>query len=132
VNRDRPAPPWARRSVELAVRALPDGPRQRYRQEFLAELHGMSRSGRFRHVCGLLTQARALRAEIRATEVRLERLHSSTHLVRLLLCATGLRHRWDRQFTEDGTLYGRCSRCGEDEGPYDTFDRATRRNRGAR
>lgn len=120
----RPPAAWARRGVELAVAGLPGGAQERYRAEFLADLHGMSRTRQLRHVGGLLVQSWALRTEIAATEVRLERVRGSSRWVRLLLCRTGVRHRWTRQFTddgrwtpqhtEDGGRYQRCSRCGKD------------------
>ena len=128
MNRGRPPTVWARRGVELAVRSLPHGPRQRYRQEFLADVHGMSRPEQFRHVCGLVAQSCALRSELAATDVRLDRLRSSTRLSRLLLCDTGARHRWERQFTDDGRLYDRCARCGRDEGLFTRSYRAARRD----
>ncbi len=111
---------------------LPEGPRQRYRQEFLAELYGMSTSGQFRHVCGLLAQAWALQSEIAATEVRLEGLRASSRLTRLALCGTGVRHRWVPQFTDDGQPYDRCARCGADQAFDDYSNRAARRSKGAR
>jgi hypothetical protein len=49
---------WASRAVGLVVLAVPVGERrERYRQEFRAELHGMSRIAQLCHAAGLLGQA---------------------------------------------------------------------------
>lgn len=110
---------WARSAVELAVRILPAGAsRRRYRQEFLAELHGMPRAVQLQHVIGLLVRAPALRIAV-ATPFRpgktvAEGPPAGRRLTLLLLCGTGFAHRWRSRFTDDGERYTRCARCGKD------------------
>ena len=49
---------WASRAVGFAALALPPGGRRdRYRQEFYAELYGMDHSQQLRHALGVLAQA---------------------------------------------------------------------------
>jgi hypothetical protein len=48
----------------VAVRVVPVASRGRYRQEFLAELHGLSRARQLRHAFGVLSRSWALRAAI--------------------------------------------------------------------
>jgi hypothetical protein len=55
---------WPRRTVQVATRVLPGSTRDRYRQEFLAELHGLSRTRQLRHAAGVLSRSWALRAAI--------------------------------------------------------------------
>lgn len=55
---------WARHTVQVATRVLPGSTRDRYRQEFLAELHGLGRARQLRHAVGVLSRCWALRAAI--------------------------------------------------------------------
>jgi hypothetical protein len=55
---------WPRHTVQVATRMLPGATRDRYRQEFLAELHGLSRARQLRHAFGVLSRSWALRAAI--------------------------------------------------------------------
>jgi hypothetical protein len=56
---------WASRAVGLVVLAVPVGERrERYRQEFRAELHGMSRIAQLCHAAGLLGHAVALHSAL--------------------------------------------------------------------
>jgi hypothetical protein len=103
---------WARGGVGLAVHALPAGPiRERYRQELLADMYGMSRHDQTAHTLGVITHIWALRAAVGAAgpislEVTMPR-HPIT-------CRMNLRHRWRTYSTEDGSRYRRCARCGKD------------------
>ena len=59
---------WASRAVGFAALALPPGGRRnRYRQEFLAELYGMDQAQQLRHAVGVLAQAGALRSALAQT-----------------------------------------------------------------
>jgi hypothetical protein len=57
---------WPRHTVGVATRVLPGATRDRYRQEFVAELHGLSRARQLRHAFGVLSRSWALRAAISA------------------------------------------------------------------
>jgi hypothetical protein len=48
----------------VATRALPVATRERYRQEFLAELYGLGRARQLRHAFGVLSRCWALRAAL--------------------------------------------------------------------
>ena len=53
-----------RHIVRVAIRVVPVGSRGRYRQEFLAELHGLGRARQLRHAVGVLSRSWALRAAL--------------------------------------------------------------------
>jgi hypothetical protein len=109
---------WPSGVVRLSARALPRGPiRERYREEFLAELHGMTRRRQTRHSAGILSRAWALRMAV-TTQGRLaggtEDVTTRTS-TRPLLCRLNLHHAWRTRSTEDGARYRRCARCGKDD-----------------
>ena len=52
---------WPRHAVQAATRVLPGATRERYRQEFLAELYGLGRTRQLRHAVGVLSRSWALR-----------------------------------------------------------------------
>jgi hypothetical protein len=114
---------WACTVVKLSARALPRGQaRDRYRDEFVAELHGMSRTRQTRHSVGILSRAWALRMAVTSNG----RLAGGTEDVttqmstRPLLCRLNLHHAWRMYTTEDGARYRRCVLCGkDDEGDHD-------------
>jgi hypothetical protein len=106
-----------RHTVQAATRVLPGATRDRYRQEFLAELYGLSRARQLRHAFGVLSRSWALRAAINTPS---ETTAADMELVfprrrRPLFCRLNLRHRWATTRTEDGKPYLRCQRCGKDE-----------------
>ena len=109
---------WPCAVVKLSARSLPRGSvRDRYRGEFLAELHGMSRMRQTRHSVGILSRAWALRVAVDGQG----RLGGGTEGVttqtsaRPLLCRLNLHHAWRMCTTEDGARYRRCTRCGKDD-----------------
>src|SRR5215471_2624227 len=108
---------WPRHTVQAATRVLPGATRDRYRQEFLAELHGLGRARQLRHAAGVLSRCWALRAAINTPS---DAAAADMEIVfprhrRPLLCRLNLRHRWVTVRTEDGRPYQRCQRCGKDE-----------------
>src|SRR5262245_33655717 len=107
---------WPRHAVQVATRVLPVATRERYRQEFLAELYGLSRARQLRHAFGVLSRSWALRAAINtpsdATAADMELVFPRHR--RPLPCWLN-RHRWETFRTEDGKPYLRCQRCGKDE-----------------
>lgn len=98
--------------IRLSVLALPRGVRRdRYRQEFLCELHDLTRAEQARHARGVLVHAFALRAAVRAAErLALEDL-MTTRATKPFLCRTNLHHSWEYARTSDGARYIRCARC---------------------
>jgi len=109
---DRPAAFWASRTVGLAARALPRGEhRYRYRDEFVAELHGMSRPHQARHAISVLTHCWSLRSELASPpSTPSEALMTTSRDP--LLCRTHAHHRWTLQVDPDGHRVLRCTRCG--------------------
>jgi hypothetical protein len=106
------------RLIRIATLALPAGPvRERYRREFLADLGGLARRARLAFALGVLTNALALRAAIGADGVPLaERDFSSVR--KPVLCRLHLHFRV-RCVAEDGSVYHRCRRCGDDQYEYE-------------
>jgi hypothetical protein len=108
---------WPRRTVRVATRVLPGATRDRYRQEFLAELYGLGRARQLRHALGVLSRCWALRDAINtpspAAAADMEIVFPRRR--RPLFCRLNLRHRWATLRTEDGKPYLRCQRCGKDE-----------------
>lgn len=103
----------ARHIARAATVLLPRYVRARYRQEFVAEMYGMSRSARARHAVGVLSRSWALRMAIRAPAGS-SQLTAPTASARPLRCR--LRwHRWRMRSTTDGARFRRCARCGKDK-----------------
>lgn len=102
-----PADRWCGRIVELAARVLPAEQRQRYAREFIAELHGMSRSQQYRHSAQVLAHAWALRAVLHAAgpTTTQEGIMSKPLLCRLFI------HRWVTLYNDEGQRYQECARC---------------------
>jgi hypothetical protein len=100
----------------VATRVLPGATRDRYREEFLAELYGLVRARQLRHALGVLSRSWALRAAINtpseATAADMEIVFPRRR--RPLSCRLN-RHRWATFRTEDSKPYQRCQRCGTDE-----------------
>src|SRR5215831_17817542 len=105
-----------RHTVQVATRVLPGSTRDRYRQEFLAELYVLGRTRQLHHAFGVLSRSWALRSAINtpteATAADMEIVFPRHR--RPLSCRLN-RHRWDTFRTEDGKPYLRCQRCGKDE-----------------
>jgi hypothetical protein len=106
----------ASRVVRLAAHTLPAGEiRNRYRQEFLAELHGLDRAARTGYAVRVLTRSPALRAAVAITRPNCTEVVMTTATLRKpLLCRTHLHHRWAQSRNPDGEIYLRCRRCGTD------------------
>lgn len=110
---------WAMRTVGLVVLAVPAGEwRERYRQEFGAELHGMSRAAQLCHAAGLLAQALALRSALGAhlpdgSTTQEDIMFRLTTLWGRLLCLLN-QHRYEVRYSDDNEPYQRCTRCDRD------------------
>lgn len=107
---------WPARMVRLASLTLPRGTlRERYRQEFLAELHGLGPGEQARQATGILAHSLALRSAVRGARGSiLEDTMAAPS--KPLLCRTNLRHTWEWAHTPDGERYIRCRRCLKEKG----------------
>jgi hypothetical protein len=106
----------ARAGIELAARPLPTVQvRDRYRSEFLAQVHELSPADQLRFTAGVLVQAFALRAALGSSPARAEEAAIAVAAPRFSWRCQVLRlHRWVRRSTEDGGRYLMCSRCARD------------------
>lgn len=101
---------WARAGVALATRALPAGAtRQRWREEFSADLFVLGRRQQATYTIGVLANAWALRSALRRGEPTI--VGSTATSRRPLMCRLNLRHRWRVVSTEDGNPHWECTRC---------------------
>jgi hypothetical protein len=102
--------PWARTGVALASRALPAGPtRERWREEFRADLEVLGRRQQATYTMGVLTHAWALRSALRTGEPN---IMAKTETARPpLTCRLNLRHQWRVVSTEDGNPHRECIAC---------------------
>jgi hypothetical protein len=100
---------WASLAVRSASLPLPSEDRWRYRQEFLAELYGMTPAEQRHHAIGILS--RILTLWMALTEP--ERLtHKEAAMTKPWLCRIG-RHRWQRLRNPEGGWYRECRGCGK-------------------
>jgi hypothetical protein len=109
----------ARLGCELAVRALPDlDDRLRYRAEFLADLHSLTRGAQVRYAAGVLSQTFALRAALGSAPTRAEEAAMSltTQKPFSWRCRVFRVHHWVSRSADDGARYLVCRRCGRDKG----------------
>jgi hypothetical protein len=104
---------WVCGGVAVAVRALPPGRRDRYRQEFEAEMYDMSAGERFRLACGVLSRAVSLRAALAESPMEDDVDRKTTWWGRLR-CRLG-QHDWAQTRAETGEYYHICTRCGRDD-----------------
>jgi hypothetical protein len=100
---------WASLVVRTAALPLPSEHRWRYRQEFLAELYGMTPSEQRRHARGVLSRVVALRVALSEPE---QLLSEEVTMEKPFLCRLG-RHRWQRLRNPEGGWYRECLECGK-------------------
>ena len=100
---------WASLVVRSAALPLPSEHRWRYRQEFLAELYGMSPAEQRGHATGVLSRVVALRVAL-SEPARL--LRKEAAMAKPFLCRIG-RHRWQRLHNPEGGWYHECRGCGK-------------------
>jgi hypothetical protein len=98
---------WASWAVRSASLPLPSGHRYRYRQEFLAELYGMTPAKQLRHASGVLSRSWTLRAALAEPE-RLTRKEAT--MAKPWRCRLRI-HRWQRIHNPEGGWYRECLRC---------------------
>ena len=106
----------ARGLIALSVTVLPKSARARYRREFIADLHELSRVEQAGYALHVLAGSVPLRLAVRgATRTSpAEAIDMTTRQGRPLLCWLTLHHDWHGESAEDGTRYQRCRRCGKD------------------
>jgi hypothetical protein len=99
---------WASLAVRSASLPLPSEDRWRYRQEFLAELYGMTPAEQLHYAAGIVSRVWTLRVAL--TEP--ERLSSKEDaMARTWRCRFRL-HRWQRLHNPQGGWYYECVKCG--------------------
>ncbi|MFP5369360.1 MAG: hypothetical protein ACLGI3_01220 [Actinomycetes bacterium] len=119
MNRRRAPLPLARAGVALATAALHPADRQRYRAEFLAELHALPPAAQLRYTAGVLVQTFALRAALGLAPTYAEEAAMALTTSRFSWrCAVLRWHRWVGRSTEDGVRYQACARCGREPDDY--------------
>jgi hypothetical protein len=104
--------PGARAAIGLATRALPTrADRYRYLDEFIGDLHGLSAGAQWRFVAGVLSQALALRAALRADPSNVGDPLSPRGRWRYVRCHILRIHYWKTFSTDDGSRYSACAVC---------------------
>ncbi|NYJ06569.1 hypothetical protein [Petropleomorpha daqingensis] len=117
----------ARWVVGQATRVLPPADRERYRREFVAELHGLSPAEQARYVAGLLSQVLALRAALGSSSGSRE-IPMGTTTRAPFRCRVLRMHRWTARGAPHHTHVRTCLRCGYEQGPFNTPDESPTRN----
>ena len=102
---------WASLAVRSASLPLPSEQRYRYRQEFLAELYGMTPSDQLNHATGVLSHVWTLRAAL-AEPARL--MAKEDAMAKSWRCRIRL-HRWQRLRNPQGGWYRECLECGKQD-----------------
>ena len=100
---------WASLVVRTVALPLPAEHRYRYRQEFLAELYGMTPAQQLHHATGILSRVVALRVAL-TEPARL--MPKVTTVAKPWRCRIG-RHRWQRLRNPEGGWYRECRGCGK-------------------
>jgi hypothetical protein len=111
-NRRAGAPTWwASWAVRSASVPLPSDYRYRYRQEFLAELYGMTPSEQLHHATGVLSRVWTLRVALNepARLMSKEAVMAKPWRCRLRI------HRWQRLRNPQGGWYRECRDCGKQD-----------------
>jgi hypothetical protein len=99
---------WASLAVRSASLPLPAEDRSRYRQEFLAELYGMTPAEQLHHATGVLSRVWTLRVALTEPE-RL--IREEAEMAKTWRCRVRL-HRWQRLHNPQGGWYYECVKCG--------------------
>jgi hypothetical protein len=102
---------WASLAVRSASLPLPSEQRYRYRQEFLAELYGMTPSEQLHHATGVLSRVWTLRVAL-AEPARL--MAKEDAMAKSWRCRIRL-HRWQRLRNPQGGWYRECLECGKQD-----------------
>jgi hypothetical protein len=99
---------WASWAVRSASLPLPAEHRWRYRQEFLAELYGMTPSEQLHHASGVLSRVWSLRVAL-TEPARL--MSTEASMAKHWRCRLRL-HSWRIEKDFQGKQYRECRHCG--------------------
>jgi hypothetical protein len=102
---------WASWAVRSASVPLPPEHRYRYRQEFLAELYGMTPTQQLHHATGVLSRVWILRVVLNEP-ARL--MPKEAAMAKSWRCRVRL-HRWQRIRNPQGGWYRECLDCGRQD-----------------
>jgi hypothetical protein len=102
---------WASWAVRSASLPLPAEHRYRYRQEFLAELYGMTPAEQRHHAGGVLSRVWTLRVALNEPD-RL--MAKEAAMAKPLHCRIRI-HRWQRLRNPQGGWYRECRDCGKQD-----------------
>ena len=102
---------WASWAVRSASVPLPSEHRYRYRQEFLAELYGMTPSEQLHHATGVLSRVWTLRVAL-DEPARLKPKEAA--MAKPWRCRLRI-HRWQRLRNPQGGWYRECLECGKQD-----------------
>jgi hypothetical protein len=105
---------WSLAATRTALRLVPaGGARDRWQQELVAELYGLSRVAQARHTIGVVTRAPALRAAVTARD---RVTPPEENIMRKPISCRLHLHRWHTVSAEDGSgRYRECRRCGKED-----------------
>jgi hypothetical protein len=96
-------------AMERATEGMPSETRDRYHDELVAEMYGLSALRRWRYAVGVAASAPAMRSALApGAPPALPKPH------RRLGCRTNTHHVWMTTHADDGALYRACARCGKE------------------
>jgi hypothetical protein len=102
---------WSRTATRAVLHAIPSGPaRERWQDELVSELYGLSSREQARHTLGVITRATALRAAVTDRD----RIIEEDIMRKPVRCRLHL-HKYLVASTEDGSRFLRCRRCGKED-----------------
>ena len=102
---------WSASVTRAALHAIPPGgARDRWQQELISELYGLSSRQQVRHTLGVVTRAPALRAAVTDRD----RIIEENIMRKPIRCRLHL-HKFLVASTEDGSRFLRCRRCGKED-----------------
>lgn len=107
---------WLTAATRAALHAIPPGPaRERWREELVSELYGLSSRQQALHTFGVVTRAAALRAAVTDRN----RIIEEATMRKPVRCRLHL-HRYQVVSAEDGgSRFMRCCRCGKEDTSMD-------------
>lgn len=107
---------WSMTITRVALRLIPaGGTRDRWQQELVAELYGLSRPEQARHTWGVVVSAPALRAAVATTSASIA---PEAVMRKPLRCRVGW-HKWAQRYTDQHLQYLECGRCRKQTDSYD-------------
>ena len=108
-KQQRGAVRFAARAMERATKGLPPDLRDRYHDEMVAEMHGLSRLASWRYALGVLISGPSMRAALTDGGPTPQPARR-----RPISCRTNTHHSWKTFHADDGGLYRACAKCGKE------------------